>query len=82
MRLPCAVCCLGLIVAAYLAFVARYFQTQGRYLYPAMSAIATILALGWMAALPERYRRSGVFGLLGLMALLCIVYLIQTSGRL
>jgi 4-amino-4-deoxy-L-arabinose transferase-like glycosyltransferase len=67
--------------AAYLLFVSRYFQTQGRYLYPAMSAISLFLAMGWLELFPSKYKKQAACGLLGLMALLCIAFLLQTSNR-
>jgi hypothetical protein len=33
---------------------------QGRYLFPAMAPIALLLALGWRAFLPPRWRRAGL----------------------
>lgn len=72
---------LGLVTAAYLLFVSKYFQTQGRYLYPAMSAICLILSMGWLELFPQKYKRGASGGLLALLCMLCVVFLLQTSGR-
>lgn len=61
---------LGLTGLSFLLFLMRYFQTQGRYLYPAMLPIAILFALGWRAVLPEKYQRTGSGLLVGLLAAL------------
>ena len=47
---------LGLVALSFAAFLAKYMQTQGRYLYPAMLPICLLLALGWLAVFPAKYR--------------------------
>jgi hypothetical protein len=36
------------VAAAFLNFNATYFQAQGRYLFPAIAALATALCAGWL----------------------------------
>jgi hypothetical protein len=72
---------LVLTIVAYLLFASHYFQTQGRYLYPAMLPISISLAFGWLALFPVRYRHSAAAALVTLIGLICIVFLIQTSTR-
>ncbi len=69
------------VFAAYLLFAATYFQAQGRYLYPAMSAICILLAAGWLELFPNRYKRAGTIGLLSLMVLISMIFCIQTTNR-
>src|SRR6185436_7325026 len=33
---------------------------QGRYLFPAMAPVTLLLAIGWRAFLPPRWRRAGL----------------------
>lgn len=58
---------LGVVVCAFAAFVAKYFQAQGRYLYPAMLAIAILFAAGWRTAIPARYSVTSTVLLVGLL---------------
>lgn len=46
-----------LVVAAFVGFNARYFQAQGRYLYPALLPIAAFWALGIAKLVPARAAR-------------------------
>jgi 4-amino-4-deoxy-L-arabinose transferase-like glycosyltransferase len=60
------------VTLAFLAFILRYFQTQGRYLYPAMLAICLVLALGWKAVFPPRYTPLACGMLLALLAAMAL----------
>lgn len=71
----------GLVTLSFAGFVSHYFQTQGRYLYPAMSGIAMLLALGWLAVFPERYRRLAGGFLLMLLGLFCVVFLLTITNH-
>ncbi len=73
---------LCLVTAAYVLFISTYFQTQGRYLYPAMSPICLFLAMGWLELFPVRYKRQAAAGLLTLLCLISVAFLIQTSNRI
>ncbi len=42
----------ALVFVAFVSFLRHYFQTQGRYLYPAMLPICLLLALGWRFMFP------------------------------
>ena len=39
---------IGLTVALFVMFNNTYFQAQARYLFPALSAFATLMAIGWV----------------------------------
>lgn len=56
-----------LVGASFLLFLTRYFQAQGRYLYPAMLPISLLFALGWRSMIPERYMPVAVTGVLLLL---------------
>ena len=66
---------------AYARFASEFFQTQGRYLYPAMAPIALILSMGWVAIFPERYRKAGAIGAISVLGLLAVIFALQTSNR-
>jgi 4-amino-4-deoxy-L-arabinose transferase-like glycosyltransferase len=70
--------CLLLTLISFVLFVRVFFQTQGRYFYPALLPISVFWVLGWEQLLPERYRPTALLGLTGLMfalALGCVRYL-------
>jgi 4-amino-4-deoxy-L-arabinose transferase-like glycosyltransferase len=66
---------LGLVAAAFLLFLSKYYQVQGRYLFPAMLPLSVIMALGWRAALPQKYRSMGSGLLLTLLAVMSVLLL-------
>jgi 4-amino-4-deoxy-L-arabinose transferase-like glycosyltransferase len=66
---------LGLVAASFVAFILKYVQMQGRYLYPAMLPICVLLSLGWLAVFPPRYQKTATGLLLALLAVFCIVFL-------
>jgi len=68
---------LFLVGMAFLAFILTYFQTQGRYLYPAMLPLCTIIALGWSGVFPARYRGIAGSLLLLFLGILNIALLIR-----
>jgi hypothetical protein len=70
--------CLVLTLVSFVLFVRVFFQTQGRYFYPALLPISVFWALGWEQLVPERYRQTALLGLTGVMfalALGCLRYL-------
>jgi 4-amino-4-deoxy-L-arabinose transferase-like glycosyltransferase len=70
--------CLLLTLVSFVLFVRVFFQTQGRYFYPALLPISVFWALGWERLVPERYRPTALLGLTGLMFALavgCLRYL-------
>lgn len=70
-----------LVAASHASFTWVYFQAQGRYLYPALPALAPLAALGLRHAVPERRRNALTIGVLVLMALLCAAfYLVGVRG--
>ena len=66
---------IGIVLFAFVAFVSTYFQTQARYLYPAMLPISLLFAIGWRFIFPDRYRSSATLVLLGILLLFCLVFL-------
>jgi hypothetical protein len=70
--------CLVLTLVSFVLFVRVFFQTQGRYFYPALLPISVFWALGWERLVSERYRPTALLGLTGVMfalALGCLRYL-------
>ncbi len=66
---------LALVALSFLLFLTKYFQTQGRYLFPAMLPLCLLLALGWLAAFPARYKALATGCLLGMMIILVLLFL-------
>ncbi len=67
-----------LISGAFAAFLTKYYQVQGRYLFPAMLPISFVVALGWRAILPKDYRGLGsafLLILLGATSLILLRYI-------
>jgi 4-amino-4-deoxy-L-arabinose transferase-like glycosyltransferase len=70
--------CLLLTLVSFVLFVRVFFQTQGRYFYPALLPISVFWALGWEQLVPERYRQTALLGITGVLlalALGCLRYL-------
>ncbi|MFT0745638.1 glycosyltransferase family 39 protein [Synechococcus sp. RC10B2] len=70
--------CLVLTLVSFVLFVRVFFQTQGRYFYPALLTISVFWALGWERLVPERYRPMALLGITGVLlalALGCLRYL-------
>ncbi|HEV2471096.1 MAG TPA: glycosyltransferase family 39 protein [Chthonomonadales bacterium] len=66
---------LAAVLASFLLFASRYFQAQGRYLYPAMLPISLLLALGWSRAVRRKYQVTFFLFVIGFLAALDAVYL-------
>jgi 4-amino-4-deoxy-L-arabinose transferase-like glycosyltransferase len=64
----------GLVCLAFLLFILKYFQMQGRYLFPAMLPICMFLALGWLAVFPHRHRMAAAGLLLAFLGVICVLY--------
>ncbi|MCW3094913.1 MAG: 4-amino-4-deoxy-L-arabinose transferase and related glycosyltransferase of family [Chthonomonadaceae bacterium] len=60
---------------SYLAFIAKYFQMQGRYLFPAMLPIAVVFALAFRGAFPERWKNPASGLLLALLGATAFAFL-------
>jgi 4-amino-4-deoxy-L-arabinose transferase-like glycosyltransferase len=70
--------CLVLTLVSFVLFVRVFFQTQGRYFYPALLPISVFWALGWERLVPERYRPTALLGITGVLLALslgCLRYL-------
>jgi 4-amino-4-deoxy-L-arabinose transferase-like glycosyltransferase len=65
----------ALVLAAFVGFVLTYFQTQGRYLYPALLPLAMMGACGYRSLFPPRYRSLASGLLLGLLFVLSLAFL-------
>jgi 4-amino-4-deoxy-L-arabinose transferase-like glycosyltransferase len=66
---------IGLVAVSFLGFILKYFQMQGRYLYPAMLSLCVLLALGWRALFPERYTSLASGLLLVLLGAISLAFL-------
>ncbi|MEJ5251793.1 MAG: glycosyltransferase family 39 protein [Chthonomonadetes bacterium] len=47
-----------LVLGAFVRFILTYFQTQGRYLYPALVPIVLASVLGWRSLFPAHLRSA------------------------
>lgn len=47
-----------LVLGAFVRFILTYFQTQGRYLYPALVPMVLAFAIGWRSLFPEHLRMA------------------------
>ncbi len=65
-----------LVGLAFVGFLLKYFQAQGRYLYPAMLPISLFLALGWRALFPVRWKGVASGLLLAILGLMVLVFLL------
>lgn len=65
----------GLVAASFVGFIWTFFQAQGRYLYPSLLPISLLGAMGFRAAIPERYREGATGFLLLLFGVLAIAFL-------
>lgn len=63
---------IGLVLGSFILFVRIFFQTQGRYFYPALVPIALFLILGWEHLFPHSRRAVMHGGLVGLWLLFAI----------
>lgn len=67
-----------LVAVSFVLFVRIFFQTQGRYFYPALVPIAVLLALGWHTLIPPKWQAMAHGGMVGvwlLLAIGCLRYL-------
>lgn len=46
------------VIGAFVRFILTYFQTQGRYLYPALVPIVLALVIGWRSLFPAHLRTT------------------------
>lgn len=65
----------ALVALSFILFLTKYFQTQGRYLFPAMLPLCLLLALGWLAAFPVKYKALAAGCLLAMMTILALLFL-------
>jgi len=64
-----------LVSASFAGFTWTFFQTQGRYLYPALLPISVLGALGFRTAIPVKYRDLSAGALIGLLFVLSLALL-------
>jgi hypothetical protein len=64
-----------LVKLSFLGFVLKYFQAQGRYLYPAMLPICVVFALGGLALCPAKYRTGAGIAFLTLLGIYTTLFL-------
>lgn len=60
-----------LVLGAFVRFILTYFQTQGRYLYPALVPIALAFVIGWRGLFPTHLRHAADGILILLMFAVC-----------
>ena len=65
---------IALVSLSFFGFILHYFQAQGRYLYPAMGAIATLGSIGWLILFPKNYKAAATCGLLLYLLATCAIY--------
>jgi hypothetical protein len=65
-----------LVAASFAAFTWKFFQTQGRYLYPALLPISLCLSIGIRTLTPERYRTSLAVFTISLFCILSVAFLV------
>lgn len=46
------------VLGAFVRFILTYFQTQGRYLYPALVPVVLALVIGWRSLFPAHLRTA------------------------
>ncbi len=66
---------IGLVAASFLAFVSHYFQTQGRYLYPALGPLSILMAQGWLQLFGALRQKSAAAALIVSLLLMAILFL-------
>ena len=66
---------LALVALSFALFLTKYFQTQGRYLFPAMTPICALMALGWLAVFPAKYKSLAAACLLGWLLVMALLFL-------
>ncbi len=63
---------------SFAGFVLKYFQTQGRYLFPAMLPLSLMFAVGWRSIIPEKYFSAASIGILSLLTVLALLFIRYT----
>ena len=71
---------LSLVAVSFAAFLAKYFQTQGRYFFPAMLPISILVSVGWLSLFPLKYRSLAAGIMLGTLALLALLFLTSVQA--
>ena len=66
---------IALVAASFAVFVWTFFQTQGRYLYPALFPFSLCLAIGMRAILPRAFRASTALVVNALFLILAVAFL-------
>ncbi len=69
-----------LVGASFALFLSKYFQAQGRYLYPAMLPICLLLAMGWQACFPPKYKGHAGAALLAILAVLALLFMTSVQA--
>lgn len=67
---------IALVGLSYLAFISKYFQWQGRYLFPAMLPIVLVFAMSFRGLFSERWKNAASAALLGLIGLTALAFLL------
>lgn len=64
-----------LVMIGFIVFLNTYFQTQGRYLYPALAPIAIYVSFGWVCFFPDKYRVMASLFLVLYMVMFLVIFL-------
>ncbi len=65
---------ISLVAISFAAFVSHYFQTQGRYLYPALGPLSILMAQGWLQLFGSRREKAAAIGLIAFLGLMAILF--------
>ncbi len=66
---------IALVALSFAVFISRYFQTQGRYLYPALGPLSILMAQGWLQLFGTKREKSAAFALIAYLGLMAILFL-------
>ncbi len=69
-----------LVGGAFALFLTKYYQTQGRYLYPAMLPISVMVTMGWLALFPAKYKPHAGLILLVIVGILALLFIISVQA--
>lgn len=66
---------IALVGLSYMAFISKYFQMQGRYLFPAMLPITVVFAMSYRGLFPDRWKSAASLGLLSVLTVVTLAFL-------
>ncbi len=66
---------MALVGLAYGVFISKYFQMQGRYMFPAMLPLSLVFGLGFRGLFPERWKNPASALLLVLLGVIAAAFM-------